>query len=65
MAEKTRKVTLAVARVIDGKNHKADATVSLPDIEARDLIRAGLARAADETPTSPAPAAETPTPKGK
>ena len=65
MAEKTRKVTLAVARVIGGKNHKADTTVSLPDIEARDLIRAGHARVADETPTSSAPAAEAPTPKGK
>lgn len=65
MAEKTRKVTLAVARVIDGKTVKADTTVSLPDIEARDLIRAGHARAAVETPTPPASAVETPTTKGK
>lgn len=49
-----RKVTLAVARVIEGKTHKADSTVTLPDLEARDLIRAGLAREPDKEKSPPA-----------
>lgn len=49
---KTRKVTLAVARVINGKNHKADTTVSVSDLEARDLIRSGLARTPEDAPSA-------------
>lgn len=53
MAEK-RKVTLAVAREVNGKKHKADDTVEVTDLEARDLIRAGLARDSENQPQAPA-----------
>ena len=74
---KNRKVTLAVARVIDGKTHKADTTVTVSDLEARDLIRSGLARTPEDAPaasakpaaaasdSTSAPAASTSTTKGK
>lgn len=74
---KTRKVTLAVARVIDGKTRKADTTVTVSDLEARDLIRSGLARIPEDAPAAsakpaaqasdpaPASAASTSTTKGK
>lgn len=42
----TRAVVVAAGEVKtkDGKTHKQGATVSLPDVEARTLIRAGLVR---------------------
>jgi hypothetical protein len=51
--ESTRSVVVAAGEVVtkDGKTHKQGATVSVPDVEARDLIRAGVVRAA-ETPKS-------------
>lgn len=45
------KVTLAYAREVDGKAHKADATVDVDDDTARTLIRDGHARAADTKTT--------------
>ena len=55
MSRKSRSVTIAAAEVTtrDGKTHPQGATVSLPDVEARDLIRAGRARAAG--PGQPVP----------
>lgn len=53
MAEK-RKVTLAVAREINGKQYKADQTVEVGDVEAHDLIFAGIARVPDSKPQAPA-----------
>ena len=48
---KTRSVVVAAGSVKtrDGKTHKQGAAVSLPDVEARDLIRAGLVREASAT----------------
>lgn len=50
--QETRAVVVAAGEVTtrDGKTHKQGATVTLPDVEARDLIRAGLVRAADAEP---------------
>lgn len=47
---KTRKVTIAAGEVTtkDGKTHKQGASPTLPDVEARDLIRMGQAREADK-----------------
>lgn len=49
---KTRDVTVAAGQVTtkDGKTHKQGATVSLDDVEARDLIRAGLVREGTSAP---------------
>lgn len=49
---KVQSVTVAVGsiRTRDGHTHQQGATVSLPDVEARDLIRAGHVRVADPTP---------------
>lgn len=58
MAEK-RKVVLALAREIDSKQHKADDVVEVTDLEARDLIRAGLARDTKNEPPAPAAVATT------
>lgn len=58
MAEK-RKVTLALAREINGKQRKADDVVEVTDLEARDLIRAGLARDTKNEPLAPAAVATT------
>ncbi|MFJ4107889.1 hypothetical protein [Oerskovia enterophila] len=50
---KTRTVVTATALTTkDGRNHKVEATVTLPDVEARDLIRAGLAREAASPATA-------------
>lgn len=51
---KTRKVTIAAGEVTtkDGKTHKQGASPTLPDVEARDLIRSGLAREADNQPAT-------------
>lgn len=51
--EDKRSVTVAAAEVTtkDKKTHKQGATVSLPDVEARTLIRAGLVRDASATAT--------------
>lgn len=46
------KVTLAYAREIDGKAHKADATVDVDDETGRALIRDGHARPADTNTTT-------------
>ncbi len=48
MSDKTRSVVVAAGEVNtrDGKTHKQGAKVTLPDVEARDLIRAGLVREA-------------------
>lgn len=45
---KTRDVTVSAGSVKtrDGKSYKQGATVTLDDVEARDLIRAGLVREA-------------------
>lgn len=47
MSENKRSVVVAAGQVKtrDGKTHKQGAVVELPDVEARDLIRAGVARA--------------------
>lgn len=50
---KTRTVVTATALTTkDGRSHKVEATVTLPDVEARDLIRAGLAREAASPATA-------------
>lgn len=48
---KTRSVVVAAGEVAtkDKKTHKQGATVTLPDVEARMLIRAGLVRDASRT----------------
>lgn len=58
---KTRKVTIAAGEVTtkDGKSYKQGASPSLPDVEARDLIRAGLAREAVKAAEAPAAASTT------
>ena len=50
---KTRDVVVSAleVRTRDGKTHKSDAKVTLPDVEARDLIRAGLVREAGTSTT--------------
>lgn len=60
MAEsKKRKVELAYPRQIDGKNHRADTTVSLDEHEARALVRSGLARVPGAEPATTVAAATT------
>lgn len=51
--ESTRSVLVAAGEVKtrDGKTHKQGARVTLPDVEARDLIRAGVVREAPATKT--------------
>lgn len=61
MAEKRRKVTLAVAREVNGKKYKADDTVEVSGLEARDMIRAGVAR---DPKSEPQPVAAVATTKG-
>lgn len=46
MSDTRSVVTATAVTTKDGKEHKQGATVTLPDVEARDLIRAGLAREA-------------------
>jgi len=45
----TRSVVVSAGEVKtkDGKTHKQDAVLNLPDVEARMLIRAGLVRDAE------------------
>lgn len=47
--EATRSVVVAAGSVEtrDGRTHKQGATVTLPDVEARDLLRAGVVRLAE------------------
>lgn len=45
----SRKVTLAYPLKHDGKNHKADTTVDLPDELAIELVAAGRARKPEDT----------------
>lgn len=49
---KTRSVVVSAGEVVsrDGRKHKQGAKVSLPDVEARALIRAGVVRAAEAEP---------------
>lgn len=51
--ETTRSVVVAAGEVTtrDGRKHKQGTKVSLPDVEARDLMRLGVVRAADAEPT--------------
>lgn len=44
-----KQVTLAYPLERDGKKHRPDTTISLPDAEADRLVFDGLARAADKT----------------
>lgn len=52
--ETTRSVVVAAGQVTtrDGKTHKQGVEVTLPDVEARDLIRAGVVREADAKPAA-------------
>lgn len=52
--ETTRSVVVAAGQVTtrDGRTHKQGAEVTLPDVEARDLIRAGVVRGADAKPAA-------------
>lgn len=52
--ETTRSVVVAAGQVTtrDGKTHKQGAEVALSDVEARDLIRAGVVRAAEAKPAA-------------
>lgn len=51
---KTRRVVVSVPKVEtrDGRTYKSGQTVTLPDVEARDLIRAGRAREVAAAPAS-------------
>lgn len=51
MSESTRSVVVSAAEVKtrDGKTYKQGQAAQLPDVEARDLIRAGLVREASRT----------------
>lgn len=50
--EPTRSVVVAAGEVVtrDGRTHRQGAKVTLSDVEARDLIRAGRVRDADAEP---------------
>jgi hypothetical protein len=52
--DKTRSVVVAAGEVVtrDGRKHKQGAEVNLPDVEARDLIRAGVVREASAKPAA-------------
>ena len=49
----TRSVVVAAGEVVtrDGRTHKQGTKVSVPDVEARDLLRLGVVRAAEAEPT--------------
>lgn len=51
MSDNTTDITFAYpVTTEDGKSHEPDATAAVPSEEAKQLLLAGLARAADETP---------------
>jgi hypothetical protein len=54
MSEKTRSVVVSAptAQTHDGKTHKQGAKLTLSDVEARDLLRAGVVREVDTKTTS-------------